>query len=262
MVIKSLIIIVLTALISSGVVFYGGQAWLSPHNNGQTAKVVKISHPHGPTPAKKPTKPQEPKSPQTAMDDDPTGEHSMGEDNHAEDVSPKYQENPSGSDTIPEITIIETHTATKDTNQAPDVTHTEYNELVNRIRITAQREKEDAQNAIGILMDQATSISDENMQDQAYLDIVIYALRYGFIDDAKQAMQKINQVELKETARSRIAIALAQSGDIQAAFAVVDDVEIPDLKDVMRLQVIETITLPGFSPMVEAPPSVPSQNRE
>lgn len=93
---------------------------------------------------------------------------------------------------------------------------------------------------------QIAKLTDQDMRDQANLDIVNYAVRHGLMEEATSAMSEISQIELRETARSRIAVALAKSGKTKEAFALVDKVEIEGLRDVMRLQVIEAITVPGF----------------
>ena len=102
---------------------------------------------------------------------------------------------------------------------------------------------------IALVNIQIEKLSDEDMRDQANLDVVNYALRHNLMDEARFAMIGIGQIEIRETARSRIAVALAKAGEIEDAFKLIDQVEIEGLRDVMRLQVIEAITVPNFPTM-------------
>lgn len=104
-----------------------------------------------------------------------------------------------------------------------------------------------------MLMAQAEKISTPEIKDQAYLDIVNFSVSQGQFKFADAAMQKINQTELRDTARSQIAIGLALGGRADDAFEVIDAVEIDTLRDVMRLQVIEALIVPGKLPPGLAP---------
>ena len=97
---------------------------------------------------------------------------------------------------------------------------------------------------ISAVMAQAEQIKQKELRDRAYLDIVDYSVSENIFSAAKIAMTEINQAELRDTARSRIAIAYAQLGDPASAFALIDAVEVDELRDVMRLQVIEALIVP------------------
>ena len=58
------------------------------------------------------------------------------------------------------------------------------------------------------------------------------------------ALSKIEQVELRDTARNRMAVAFAKAGHAKKAFAILEDLEVDALRDVMRLQVIEALIVP------------------
>lgn len=91
---------------------------------------------------------------------------------------------------------------------------------------------------------QAQQISDESMRDQAYMGLIDYASHEGLFSEAEQAIANIKQVEFRDTARSRIANAYAQKGHSDAAFALIDQVEVDELRDVIRLQAIEALIVP------------------
>lgn len=99
-----------------------------------------------------------------------------------------------------------------------------------------------------LLMKQTEKISAVEIKDQAYLDIVNFSVSQRQFKFADAAMQEIDQTELRDTARSQIAIGLAMDGRADDAFEVIDAVEIDTLRDIMRLQVIEALILPGKLP--------------
>lgn len=106
----------------------------------------------------------------------------------------------------------------------------------------------DASYRILTVTEQAKQIDASELRDRAFLDIVDYAVSEQLYTAGVSAMEEINQVELRDTARSRIAIAYARSGDSRAAFGLIDDVEVDELRDVLRLQVIEAMILPERLP--------------
>ena len=95
-----------------------------------------------------------------------------------------------------------------------------------------------------LIMEQAEKISMPELRDRAYLDLVSYALDNGDKATAKMALSKIEQVELRDTARNRMAVAFAKAGKAKKAFAILEDLEVDALRDVMRLQVIEALIVP------------------
>jgi len=94
---------------------------------------------------------------------------------------------------------------------------------------------------IDIIMREAEEIESTDLRDRAYLNVVDYALMHGYFGKAKAALAKISQPELRETARSRIAVNYAGTGNPEAAFDLVDSVEMTDFKDAMRIQIIEAL---------------------
>ena len=106
----------------------------------------------------------------------------------------------------------------------------------------------DASQKILAVTEQAKQISQPDLRDRAYLDIVDFAVSNGLYSAAITSMVEINQVELRDTARSRIAIAYAIAGDSQSAFTLIDQVEVDELRDVLRLQVIEAVIMPERLP--------------
>jgi len=95
---------------------------------------------------------------------------------------------------------------------------------------------------MSIVLREAADIKSDDLKDQAHMDIIGYALRENKYDTAKDVIALINQPELRETARSRVAVSYAKDGQAEAAFDMIDTVEMADFADVMRLQVIEALT--------------------
>ena len=54
-------------------------------------------------------------------------------------------------------------------------------------------------------------------------------------------LQELSDPELRDTARAKIGVGLANSGDSQAAFAVLDEMEIDELTASMRLEIIAAL---------------------
>lgn len=104
--------------------------------------------------------------------------------------------------------------------------------------------KVDVSETAKIVMTQAKKISMSELRDRAYLDLVSYALDNGDNAVANKAMSKIEQVELRDTARNRMAVSYAKAGNASKAFAILEDIEVDALRDVMRLQVIEALIVP------------------
>lgn len=102
----------------------------------------------------------------------------------------------------------------------------------------------DVSKTIETVMTQAEKIEMPELRDRAYLDLVSFALEHCAYDTAETAMGKIKQVELRDTARNRMAVAYAKAGETDKAFALLEEIEVEALKDVMRLQVIEAMIAP------------------
>lgn len=106
----------------------------------------------------------------------------------------------------------------------------------------------DISGTVDIVMEQAEKIELPELRDRAYLDLVSYGLAHENYEVASDALTKIEQVELRDTARNRIAVTYAKSGNAKNAFEILDDIEVKALKDVMRLQVIEAMIAPEALP--------------
>jgi len=106
----------------------------------------------------------------------------------------------------------------------------------------------DISGTVKIIMAQAEKIKMPELRDRAYLDLVSYSLDHDDYEVAAKALTKIEQVELRDTARNRIAVAHAKDGHTDEAFGILEDIEVDALRDVMRLQVIEAIIAPEELP--------------
>lgn len=82
------------------------------------------------------------------------------------------------------------------------------------------------------------------LRDRAYLSLIDYTIRKKDFERSKAVISEISQPELRDTARSNIAVGLARLGQREAAFAILENVETQALADVLRLQVIEAMTAP------------------
>lgn len=91
------------------------------------------------------------------------------------------------------------------------------------------------------VMEQAEKMTQKDIKDRVYFDVVDYALSENLFTAAGSAMELITQPGLRDTARANIAVAFAKQGDADTAFEMIDAVEVDELRDVMRLQVIEAL---------------------
>ncbi|MGB0906304.1 MAG: hypothetical protein ACPGVT_02330 [Maricaulaceae bacterium] len=118
-----------------------------------------------------------------------------------------------------------TKTASKSTSQSSD-----------KARKTSQ-----ARTRVNTVMNEVEDMQKAELRDQAYYEVVEYALVHGLFAEALKAHDSIEQEELGYTARAQIAVAYAKKGRSEKAFNMIDEVEDPQLRDFMRLQVIEAL---------------------
>ena len=90
-------------------------------------------------------------------------------------------------------------------------------------------------------MREIAKISAPTISEQAYFSLVNYALSHARFSDAQTAMNQIGTVEMRETARINMAVALARNGQSQRAFDMVESIEAPEYRDILRLQVVEAL---------------------
>jgi len=121
-------------------------------------------------------------------------------------------------------------------------------QAANKAAKLAAKPKIDLVRVMPTLMEQADKIATIEIRDQAYLDIVSASVGNKRFSFAEAALQNIIQPELRDTARSRMAIALAVAGRADEAFELIDAVEVDALRDVMRLQVIDALVAPQNLP--------------
>lgn len=100
--------------------------------------------------------------------------------------------------------------------------------------------------SIDVLMDQADQITIISVKDDAYLNILDYALAQDRIAVADEVIAQLSSPDLRDLGRRSVALTHAQMGRTEDAFAVIDRLEIGELKDPIRLEVIRALaTLPS-----------------
>lgn len=114
----------------------------------------------------------------------------------------------------------------------------------NTLAGSASMASQDVQDVYNTVLDQTATIEIVELKDRAYLSLIDYTIRHRAFDKSKSVVPKISQPELRDTARSNIAVGYARLGQRDNAFDVLKDVEIDALSDVLRLQVIEAMTAP------------------
>ena len=92
------------------------------------------------------------------------------------------------------------------------------------------------------LIDEADKITEPRMRDQAYLSIVDYGIGISDFKGAAAVIEKIDNTEYRFTAQSNLAQAYARAGDADSAFAVVSSIQDDQFADIVRMQVIESLS--------------------
>ena len=93
----------------------------------------------------------------------------------------------------------------------------------------------------GPVLAQARKLPVVDMRNQAILEIVDFAVDSQDMTQAADLVQELSTPELRDTARARIGAGFARCGKADAAFAVIDDLEIDDLAAPIRLEIITAL---------------------
>ena len=94
------------------------------------------------------------------------------------------------------------------------------------------------------LLDAAENIEDEDLRDQALFAILTYSLRFDDFDAARSAIEEMQDGTLSDNAQGRLAIRYAETGEIETALDAIGELEDEELRDIIRVQMIETLTAP------------------
>ena len=91
------------------------------------------------------------------------------------------------------------------------------------------------------ILAEAKKLLVTDMRNQAYLEIVDHAVDQGDMIQAADIVEELSTPELRDTARARIGTGLARRGKTEAAFAVLDELEIDELSAPIRLEIITAL---------------------
>ena len=92
-----------------------------------------------------------------------------------------------------------------------------------------------------LVLQEARKLQVVDMRNQAILEIMDYAVDQGDIGAAADLVDEFANPELRDTARAKIGVGLANRGDAEAAFAVLDEIEIDELTAPIRLEIIAAL---------------------
>lgn len=92
-----------------------------------------------------------------------------------------------------------------------------------------------------LILAEAKKLMVTDMRNQAVLEIVDYAIDNGDIVQAADLVDELSTPELRDTARARIGTGLARAGKPDAAFAVLEALEIDELAAPIRLEIITAL---------------------
>jgi len=91
------------------------------------------------------------------------------------------------------------------------------------------------------VLNEARKLQVTDMRNQALLEVIDYAIDRGDMGQAADIVGELSTPELRDTARSRIGTGLAQRGNADAAFAVLEEIEIDELAAPIRLEIISAL---------------------
>ena len=89
-----------------------------------------------------------------------------------------------------------------------------------------------------LVIKEAQKLLVVDMRNQAFLEIVDYAVDKGDMDQVADLIQYLSTPALRDTARARMGTELARQGNFEAAFSVLSLLEIDELSAPIRLEII------------------------
>lgn len=95
--------------------------------------------------------------------------------------------------------------------------------------------------AYEVVLAEANKLVVPDMRNQAILEIIDYAIDKRDMSEAADLVDELSTPELRDTARARIGAGLARCGKADAAFAVINALEIEELAAPIRLEIITAL---------------------
>ena len=95
--------------------------------------------------------------------------------------------------------------------------------------------------AYEVVLAEANKLVLPDMRNQAILEIIDYAIDKRDMSEAADLVDELSTPELRDTARARIGGGLARCGKADAAFAVINALEIEELAAPIRLEIITAL---------------------
>lgn len=92
-----------------------------------------------------------------------------------------------------------------------------------------------------MVLTEAKKLLVTDMRNQAFLEIIDHSIDQDDVMQAADIVEELSSPELRDTARARIGVGLANRGDAEAAFAVLDELEIDELSAPIRLEIITAL---------------------
>ena len=89
-----------------------------------------------------------------------------------------------------------------------------------------------------ILLSEAKKLEIDDMRDDAYINIIDFANANGDHARSEGLVEMLSTPDLRDIARQRIGVAHAKAGHLEKAFALVDELEVTELADPIRLELI------------------------
>jgi len=100
------------------------------------------------------------------------------------------------------------------------------------------------------LLEQAAEITQDSLREQAYFEIMEDAALASNFAVSDAVVTQIKSQDLAYAALNRLAVIYAQKGYTDKAFEIVDSVDDAELRDFLRLQIIQSVINPEKLPSV------------
>lgn len=105
-------------------------------------------------------------------------------------------------------------------------------------------ELKDKSELVELVKKEILKIESPEMKDQAYFDLVLYAIENDMYSTAANGILSIEKQEYRDSARGEYALGLIEDGQVQEAFKALEQIETENLKDVLQLKAIQALIAP------------------
>ncbi|NNC36038.1 MAG: hypothetical protein HKO02_01165 [Hyphomonadaceae bacterium] len=256
MVVKTAIALLLTASLAGGVVYFGTQ-----DDGAQTGEIALNDHPHKKVVDSEQSSQNNDETLSQGITDDETSEVSDENDNVINRLLGRTDDQEDQDQSVAEAITDETSAIINEIEPeaAQDQTSEQFEPALDPELESVDPETEIQSNNGRLLNDsnfgglknkselvelvqkQILKIDSPEIKDQAYFDLVLYAVENGMYSTAMNAVLSIEKKEYRDSARGEYALGLIEDGRVEEAFKALEQIETENLKDVLQLKAVQAL---------------------